>query len=134
MGSGSRGVFLCKSSSLVSLIPSLSSTQLRFNQLVTTSGSITTVRTPVPTSCRLQRMAAEASSSSSSVTGGDSANPPDSSVNNGAAPYSSSSASSAIDFLSLCHSLKVLHLLSNYRLNELSFLVLRFMFYLLPRK
>lgn len=87
MGSGCRGALLCKSSSLAFLIPSsFTSSHLRFNKSITNSNSY--------------RMATGASSSSASVTGGDTVN---SSVNKGAAP----SASSAIDFLSLCHSLKV---------------------------
>ncbi|XP_044471084.1 5'-deoxynucleotidase HDDC2-like [Mangifera indica] len=85
MGSGCRGALLCKSS-LAFLIPSsFTSSHLRFNKSITNSNSY--------------RMATGASSSSASVTGGDTVN---SSVNKGAAP----SASSAIDFLSLCHSLK----------------------------
>lgn len=96
MGSGSRGLLLCKSSSsLVFLIPSFTCNNLRFNKTIASS--------------RAHRMATEASSSSSSVTGGDSINPPPSSSVNGAA--FSSSSSSAIDFLSLCHRLKVLFIL-----------------------
>ncbi|KAH9806180.1 5'-deoxynucleotidase [Citrus sinensis] len=91
MGSGSRGLLLCKSSSsLVFLIPSFTCNNLRFNKTIANS--------------RAHRMATEASSSSSSFTGGDSINPLASSSVNGAA--FSSSSSSAIDFLSLCHRLK----------------------------
>lgn len=96
MGSGSRGLLLCKSSSsLVFLIPSFTCNNLRFNKTIASS--------------RAHRMATEASSSSSSVTGGDSINPLASSSVNGAA--FSSSSSSVIDFLSLCHRLKVLFIL-----------------------
>ncbi|KAK0571790.1 hypothetical protein LWI29_021614 [Acer saccharum] len=97
MGSGSRGVLLFKSSSsLVSLSPSLASTQLSrlgFSKSIATS--------------KVYRMAAidASSSSSSSVSDGHCINPLDSSsASNGTA--FSSSASSAIDFLSLCHRLK----------------------------
>ncbi|XP_031285065.1 HD domain-containing protein 2 homolog [Pistacia vera] len=91
MGSGCRGALLCKSSSLSFLIPSsFTSSHLRFNKSITNSNSY--------------RMATEASSPSS-ATGGDTIN---SSANKGAAcsAAAASSASSAIDFLSLCHSLK----------------------------
>ncbi|KAH9654184.1 5'-deoxynucleotidase [Citrus sinensis] len=78
MGSGSRGLLLCKSSSsLVFLIPSFTCNNLRFNKTIASS--------------RAHRMATEASSSSSSVTGGDSINPLASSSVNGAAFSSSSS-------------------------------------------
>ncbi|KAL5773017.1 hypothetical protein ACOSP7_012633 [Xanthoceras sorbifolium] len=91
MGSGSRGVLLCKSSSsLVFLGPSLASTQLsqlRFNKSIAAS--------------RAHRMATEATSSSS-VTGSDCISPLDSSLASNDTPLSSS----AIDFLSLCHRLK----------------------------
>ncbi|KAI9192822.1 hypothetical protein LWI28_028132 [Acer negundo] len=97
MGSGSQGVLLFKSSStLVSLSPSLASTQLSrlgFSKSIATS--------------KAYRMAATeaSSSSSSSVSDGHGINPLDSSsASNGTA--FSSSASSAIDFLSLCHRLK----------------------------
>ncbi|KAJ0091526.1 hypothetical protein Patl1_14437 [Pistacia atlantica] len=92
MGSGCRGALLCKSSSLAFLIPSsFTSSHLRFNKSITNSNSY--------------RMATEASSPSASATGGDTIN---SSANKGAAcsAAAASSASSAIDFLSLCHSLK----------------------------
>ncbi|XP_044463384.1 5'-deoxynucleotidase HDDC2-like [Mangifera indica] len=91
MGSGCRGALLCKSSSLTFLIPSFfTSSYLRFNKSITNSNSC--------------RMATEDSSSSSAafVAGGDTIS---SSANEGAA-HSAASASSAIDFLSLCHSLK----------------------------
>lgn len=86
MGRGIRAL-LCESTSFVFLIPSLSSissSQLSFFK---------TVRAP-----KLRRMATEASSSPSSLTSSDGVNPP--------AP--SPSASSAIDFLTLCHRLKVI--------------------------
>ncbi|KAL5537819.1 hypothetical protein UlMin_044393 [Ulmus minor] len=80
---------LCKSSSLAFLMPSISTTQLRFNSVAAHS--------PSP---KGNRMATEASSSPSPVTSGDDINPPPASAT------SSGSASSAIDFLSICHQLK----------------------------
>ncbi|PON99281.1 Ribonuclease Y [Trema orientale] len=90
MGSVSRAAWLCKSSTLIFLMPSSlssSSQRLRFKSVTAHSSS--------PKDHH--RMATEASSSPSPLTGGDTINPPAS---------SSSSASSAIDFLSLCHRLK----------------------------
>ncbi|KAF3452886.1 hypothetical protein FNV43_RR03319 [Rhamnella rubrinervis] len=83
-GTGSR-TLLCKSSSLVSLLPSFSSTQLRLKSITFQS----------PASFRLCRMATGASSSSPSLTSGGSS-----------LSSSSPSVSSTIDFLSLCHRLK----------------------------
>ncbi|XP_062078517.1 uncharacterized protein LOC133783017 [Humulus lupulus] len=94
MSSISRGVvcvWFCKSSSLLFLRPSLSSSQsqLRFNSV--------TAHTSSP---KDHRMATEASSSPSPLTAGDGISPGDGPAT------SSTSASSAIDFLSLCHRLK----------------------------
>ena len=82
MGSGSRNL-LCKSSSsaLLFLAPSFTSAQLRFNSF---------------TPSKLRRMATQPSSSPSSLT-----------TNDTASPSPSPSPSSTIDFLSLCHRLKV---------------------------
>lgn len=107
-GTGSR-TLLCKSSSLVFLLPSFSSTRLRLKS-ITFQG---------PSSFRLCRMATGASSSSPSLTSGDAGKPPATSANgNGAdsSSPSSPSASSTIDFLSLCHRLKVhkLHWVISY--------------------
>ncbi|XP_021895164.1 uncharacterized protein LOC110812651, partial [Carica papaya] len=94
---GMGKVLFCKAaSSLVFLVPSLSSAQLRFNSVTTCSTT--------PSNPRVHRMATEASSSSSPATNGNAINHPSSSANDRAAP---SSASSAIDFLSLCQRLKV---------------------------
>ncbi|XP_024032437.1 HD domain-containing protein 2-like, partial [Morus notabilis] len=95
MGSVSRA-WLCKSSSFVFLMPTLSSStsHLRFKSV--------TAHTPSPNHHDHHSMATEASSSPSPLTSGDAITPP--------APSSSSSSSSsvsgAIDFLSLCHRLK----------------------------
>ena len=93
MGSVSRA-WVCKSSSFVFLMPTLSSSsrsQLRFKSV--------TAHSPSPPH---RRMGTEASSSPSPLTGGDAINPPAASSSS-----SSPSASAAIDFLSLCHRLKV---------------------------
>ncbi|GMI97566.1 hypothetical protein like AT2G23820 [Hibiscus trionum] len=101
MGSRSRLVFPCRASvfSLAFLVPSFtSSAQLSFKPFLT--------RTATATAFTFLRMA---SSSSSSVTDGNDINPPPPSSSNDAAPATAAappSASSAIDFLTLCHSLK----------------------------
>ncbi|KAL4298128.1 hypothetical protein GQ457_12G024950 [Hibiscus cannabinus] len=104
MGSGSRLVFPCRASasSLAFLVPSFtSSARLSFRSFLTRT-------TLSPTAFTLLRMA---SSSSSSVTDGGDANPPPSASSSNDAVSSTAaaaprSASSAIDFLTLCHSLK----------------------------
>ncbi|XP_002534456.3 5'-deoxynucleotidase HDDC2 isoform X1 [Ricinus communis] len=95
MGSGSR-VVLCKTSSSLNLFApaAFTASHLSFKSFLLSSPA---------TNSRLHhnhRMATEASSSASSVNDGDNVIP---SLANDAAP---SSSSSAIDFLSLCHSLK----------------------------
>ena len=114
MSSMSR-VWASKSSSLVFLMPTLSSfasTQLRFKSVTVTAQT----PSPSPSPNSDYRMATEASPSPSPVTGGD-----DSS--------SSSSASSAIDFLSLCHRLKV-----NHKQEKKSFYLFIFRSVWMPRK
>ncbi|KAI4344342.1 hypothetical protein L6164_011578 [Bauhinia variegata] len=93
MGSAGR-VLLCKSVALLYLIPSLPSTQLKFNSAAAHAWS--------PTATRVYSMAAEASSSPSSSFSTTSGHSNPSSMVHDGAP----SASSAIDFLSICHRLK----------------------------
>ncbi|KAE8705948.1 HD domain-containing protein 2 [Hibiscus syriacus] len=102
MWSGSRLVFPCRASasSLAFLLPCFTcSTQLSFKSFLT--------RTALsPTAFTFLRMA---SSSSSSVTDGNDIDPPPPSSSNDAASATAAgppTASSAIDFLTLCHSLK----------------------------
>ncbi|XP_050213731.1 uncharacterized protein LOC126665074 [Mercurialis annua] len=110
MGSGSR-ILLCKTSSSLTLFAPPPAPALAFTSSHLTFKSLTPSPSPLPPNSRLHhcnRMATEASPSSSSVTNGDSII--HSSANDGASTAASAShspaASSAIDFLSLCHSLK----------------------------